>query len=101
MIWPRTDARRPGTGEMSFGGAIDLVVAMPLSWLPLISDYTRFGRRPESVRGTLFLGYGIANLWFNALGAVYGLAAVGGDAALDRRARPGGRRAKAGADSHR
>ncbi|MFL9872975.1 putative hydroxymethylpyrimidine transporter CytX [Paraburkholderia megapolitana] len=74
--------RRPGTGEMPFGGAVDLVVAMPLSWLPLIADYTRFGRRPgETFRGTLF-GYGIANLWFYALGAVYGLAAGGGDALL-------------------
>jgi len=74
--------RRPGTGEMSFGGAIDLVVAMPLSWLPLIADYTRFGRRAgETFRGTL-LGYGIANIWFYALGAIYGLAAGGGDALL-------------------
>jgi NCS1 family nucleobase:cation symporter-1 len=73
---------RAGTGEMPFGSAIDLVVAMPLSWLPLIGDYTRFGRRAgETFRGTLF-GYGIANLWFYALGAVYGLAAGGGDALL-------------------
>jgi len=74
--------RRPGTGDMPFGSAIDLVVAMPLSWLPLIADYTRFGRRAgETFRGTLF-GYGIANVWFYALGAVYGLAAGGGDALL-------------------
>lgn len=74
--------RRPGTGEMSFGGAIDLVVAMPLSWLPLIADYTRFGRKAgETFRGTI-LGYGIANIWFYMLGAVYGLAAGGGDALL-------------------
>jgi nucleobase:cation symporter-1, NCS1 family len=74
--------RRPGTGDMPFGSAIDLVVAMPLSWLPLIADYTRFGRRAgETFRGTLF-GYGIANMWFYALGAVYGLAAGGGDALL-------------------
>jgi NCS1 family nucleobase:cation symporter-1 len=73
---------RPGTGEMSSGVAVDLVVAMPLSWLPLIADYTRFGRRAgETFRGTL-LGYGIANVWFYALGAVYGLAAGGGDALL-------------------
>ena len=26
---------------MSFGAAVELSVAMPLSWLPLISDYTR------------------------------------------------------------
>ncbi len=37
---------RPGDasafGEaMSFGAAVELAVAMPLSWLPLISDYTR------------------------------------------------------------
>ncbi|MFC0399206.1 putative hydroxymethylpyrimidine transporter CytX [Paraburkholderia rhizosphaerae] len=73
---------RPGTGEMSSGVAIDLVVAMPLSWLPLIADYTRFGRRAgETFRGTL-LGYGIANIWFYALGAIYGLTAGGGDALL-------------------
>ena len=73
---------KPGTGEMQFGSAIDLVVAMPLSWLPLIADYTRFGRRAgETFRGTLF-GYGIANMWFYALGAIYGLAAGGGDALL-------------------
>ncbi|SIT48433.1 Hydroxymethylpyrimidine transporter CytX [Paraburkholderia piptadeniae] len=73
---------RPGNGEMSFGGAVDLVVAMPLSWLPLIADYTRFGRKAgETFRGTIF-GFGIANVWFYALGAVYGLAAGGGDALL-------------------
>jgi nucleobase:cation symporter-1, NCS1 family len=73
---------RPGNGEMAFGAGIDLVVAMPLSWLPLIADYTRFGRSAGGAfRGTLF-GYGIANLWFYALGAVYGLAAGGGDALL-------------------
>ncbi|KNH09976.1 putative hydroxymethylpyrimidine transporter CytX [Candidatus Burkholderia brachyanthoides] len=73
---------RPGNGEMAFGAGIDLAVAMPLSWLPLIADYTRFGRSAGGTfRGTL-LGYGIANLWFYALGAVYGLAAGGGDALL-------------------
>ncbi|MDR5770843.1 MULTISPECIES: putative hydroxymethylpyrimidine transporter CytX [unclassified Caballeronia] len=73
---------RPDTGELAFGAGIDLVVAMPLSWLPLIADYTRFSRSAGgSFRGTL-LGYGIANLWFYALGAVYGLAAGGGDALL-------------------
>ena len=29
---------------MSFGAAVELAVAMPLSWLPLVSDYTREGR---------------------------------------------------------
>jgi NCS1 family nucleobase:cation symporter-1 len=73
---------RPGTGAMPFGAGLDLVVAMPLSWLPLIADYTRFGRRPgQMFRGTL-VGYGLANLWFYALGAAYALSAGGGDALL-------------------
>jgi NCS1 family nucleobase:cation symporter-1 len=73
---------RPGTGEMSFGAGVDLVVAMPLSWLPLIADYTRFGKSAGGTfRGTLF-GFGIANIWFYALGAFYGLAAGGGDTLL-------------------
>ena len=27
-------------GSLTFGAAVELAVAMPLSWLPLISDYT-------------------------------------------------------------
>lgn len=34
------------TGEMSFGAAVELGVAMPLSWLPLISDYTCEAEKP-------------------------------------------------------
>jgi purine-cytosine permease-like protein len=30
-----------GTGSISFGGALELSIIMPLSWLPLIADYTR------------------------------------------------------------
>jgi hypothetical protein len=33
---------------MSFGAAVELAVAMPLSWLPLISDYTREAQKPEA-----------------------------------------------------
>jgi len=45
-----------GTGApveetMTFGGAVELNVAMSLSWLPLISDYTRELKKP--VAGTL------------------------------------------------
>jgi putative hydroxymethylpyrimidine transporter CytX len=30
----------PGMGDITFGGAVELNVAMALSWMPLISDYT-------------------------------------------------------------
>lgn len=72
---------RPGTGAMGFGGAVDLVVAMPLSWLPLIADYTRFGRSPGAAFRGSTLGFLLANIWFYGLGAAYGLAS-GGEVSL-------------------
>ncbi|MGQ0798378.1 MAG: purine-cytosine permease family protein, partial [Methanobacteriota archaeon] len=69
----------PGTaGERPLGLALDLVIALPISWWPLVSDYNRFARRPrESFTGT-FLGYTLSNSWFFFLGAailvVFGLA---------------------------
>jgi NCS1 family nucleobase:cation symporter-1 len=73
---------RPGTGEMSFGAGVDLVVAMPLSWLPLIADYTRFGRTPRGMFRGSAAGYLLANVWFMGLGAAYALAAGGGEGLL-------------------
>jgi nucleobase:cation symporter-1, NCS1 family len=73
---------RPGTGEISFGAGVDLVVAMPLSWLPLIADYTRFGRSPAAMFRGSALGYLLANIWFMALGAGYALVAGGGEGLL-------------------
>jgi len=53
---------------MSTLSAIDLVMAMPVSWLPLVADYARHGRGSGSTfRGT-WLGYAIANTWCYALG---------------------------------
>ena len=73
---------RAGTGEMSFGAGVDLVVAMPLSWLPLIADYTRFGRSPGGMFRGSAVGYLLANIWFMALGAAYALVAGGGEGML-------------------
>lgn len=64
-----------GDGSVSLGGGIDIVVAMPLSWLPLIADYSRFGTSSRSVFKGTALGYLLANIWFFALGAGFALAA--------------------------
>jgi putative hydroxymethylpyrimidine transporter CytX len=65
---------RPATGGLSFASAVDLVVAMPISWLPLVADYNRFARdRGQSFAGT-FVGYAGGNAWFYALGALLVLA---------------------------
>ncbi len=59
-----------GTGALTFGPALDLVIALPASWAPLVADYTRFAARSGSAwRGT-FSGFFIANVWLYALGAL-------------------------------
>lgn len=61
---------KPASGGMSFLTALDIVIAMPISWMPLVADYNRFTR---SLRGGFwgtFTGYTIANVWFYALGAL-------------------------------
>jgi NCS1 family nucleobase:cation symporter-1 len=66
---------QPGAGGLSFWAAVDIVIAMPISWLPLACDYTRFARRPRSAFWGTALGYLVANLWFYGLGALILLAA--------------------------
>ena len=61
---------RAGTGGMSTLSALDLVIAMPVSWLPLVADFARHGRSGTStLRGT-WLGYAIANTWCYSLGVL-------------------------------
>jgi NCS1 family nucleobase:cation symporter-1 len=55
---------------MPFWSGVDLVVAMPISWIPLVADYTRFSRKKsDGFLGTA-LGYGIAHAWFYFLGVI-------------------------------
>jgi putative hydroxymethylpyrimidine transporter CytX len=61
---------RPGRGGLPFWTAVDLVVVMPVSWIPLVADYTRFARKPGGAAAGTYLGYLLANLWFYALGAL-------------------------------
>ncbi|HEY1330235.1 MAG TPA: cytosine permease [Actinomycetota bacterium] len=66
---------RPGTGGLPFWLAVDLVVAQPVSWLPLVADYNRFGRSPRGAATGTFWGYAVGNLWFYALGVLLALSA--------------------------
>ncbi|MGN1055981.1 MAG: purine-cytosine permease family protein, partial [Comamonas sp.] len=62
--------KRPGQGGMSWLMAMDLVMAMPISWLPLVADYARHGKHGASaLRGT-WLGYAVANMWCYGLGVL-------------------------------
>jgi len=66
---------RPGTGAMSFWLAVDLVVALPISWFPLVADYSRLARSRYSAFWGTAAGYFVPHVWFYALGALLVLAA--------------------------
>ena len=53
---------------MSFGAAVELAVAMPLSWLPLISDYTRAAEEPVKATAVSAVVYGIISCWMYVIG---------------------------------
>ncbi len=53
---------------MSFGAAVELSVAMPLSWLPLISDYTREAKEPGKATAVSAVVYGLVSCWMYLIG---------------------------------
>ena len=62
--------QRQGTDQKSYVVGLELVIAMPISWLPLIADYARFGTRSRSAFAGSWLGYALANVWCYALGVM-------------------------------
>jgi putative hydroxymethylpyrimidine transporter CytX len=61
---------RPGKGGLTFWQGVDLMVAMPVSWLPLAADYTRFSRSRRGAFWGTGIGYLVPNVWLYALGAI-------------------------------
>lgn len=55
-------------GSLTFGAAVELAVAMPLSWLPLISDYTREARKPLAATFTSVVVYGLVSIFMYMIG---------------------------------
>lgn len=54
--------------SMTFGAAVELSVAMPLSWLPLISDYTREAEKPVKATAMSAIVYGVTSCWMYVIG---------------------------------
>jgi len=62
---------QPGKGGFpTFWQGVDLMVAMPVSWLPLAADYTRFSRDGRGAFWGTAVGYVVPHMWLYALGAV-------------------------------
>ena len=53
---------------MTFGAAVELAVAMPLSWLPLISDYTREAEKPFAATLASVLVYSLVSIFMYMIG---------------------------------
>jgi len=70
--------RGPGEGGLPFWLAVDLVIVMPVSWLPLAADYNRFAKPGSHGALGTYVGYLAGNVWFYALGALLVLAAGAG-----------------------
>ena len=54
--------------SISFGAAVELAVAMPLSWLPLISDYTKDSAKPFATTLASTLTYFAVSCWMYIIG---------------------------------
>lgn len=67
---------------LSFGAALELAVAMPLSWLPLISDYTRDAEKPFKATFASSVTYGIVSCWMYIIGMGSAIYTGEGDVAL-------------------
>ena len=61
----------PGTG-MSFFSALDLVIAMPVSWMPLVADYNRFAKKGKTAMWATFIGFAVTNILFYFGGIMLG-----------------------------
>lgn len=67
--------------SLSFGAAVELSVAMPLSWLPLISDYTRNAKKPVKATICSAAVYGVVSTWMYIIGMGAAILTGGSDLA--------------------
>lgn len=56
------------SSDMSFGAAIELSIAMPLSWLPLISDYTKDAKNAKTATKVSVLTYFVGSIFMYTIG---------------------------------
>jgi putative hydroxymethylpyrimidine transporter CytX len=73
MSWQAWGGRGSGVGlpsqpPMSFMTGLDLVIAMPISWMPLVADYSRFARTSAGAFWSTWWGYFLVSSWMYALG---------------------------------
>ena len=68
VIFKNGDFSAKVTETMSFGAAVELSVAMPLSWLPLICDYTKDAKKPVAATAVSAVVYGVISTFMYVIG---------------------------------
>ena len=64
--------QRPAVGGWpSFWQAVDVMLIVPLLWLPLVADYSRHGRSVGAAFSGTAAGYFVGAAWFGAFGVLY------------------------------
>jgi NCS1 family nucleobase:cation symporter-1 len=57
-----------GTGDLPFMLGLDYVIIMPISWLPLVCDYSRYARSDKGSFWGTWIGYFIVSSWMYLIG---------------------------------
>jgi NCS1 family nucleobase:cation symporter-1 len=65
-------------GGVSFFSGLDIVIAMPISWMPLAADYNRFAKSSKTAFIGTFLGFTLTNILFYFGGLMLGVSDVVG-----------------------
>jgi nucleobase:cation symporter-1, NCS1 family len=58
----------PSGPTMHFMTGLDLVIAMPISWMPLVADYSRFAKKSSTAFWSTWLSYFLVSSWMYLLG---------------------------------
>ena len=64
----------PRQKSFSFMAGMDLIIAMPISWLPLVSDYSRFAMDSKRSFWGTWVGYFIISSWMYLIGLMASMA---------------------------
>ncbi len=65
---------KPSATPMGFGKGLDLVLAMPVSWIPLAADYARFAKTTRTSFWGTWTGYFVASSWMYTVGLAVAIA---------------------------
>lgn len=68
LVISRGGGAAAAPASLSFGAAVELAAAMPLSWLPLVADYTRAAEKPAAASVASTLVYFAVSCWMYAIG---------------------------------